>query len=148
MLMKVNILGKYPGEELKGMGHITPVGAQFCLKNGFCRLATVVLESMGVKLQLVSIIGNFFWSHFWPILNCFYLRYDPENEGQASTFTKFLHPDYSASNTNNDVCLLRLNTPLNFTNPKVGPIELNRFDDWDDKTDFTVTGWGTTSVSS
>ena len=72
-------------------------------------------------------------------------RYDNENKAQTSTFTKFLHPDYSASNTNNDVCLLKLDMPLNLTSDRVSPIKLNRFDEWED-VKFTVTGWGTTSV--
>jgi hypothetical protein len=74
----------------------------------------------------------------------FYLRFDNAN-AQLSTFIQFLHPDYSASNTNNDVCLLKLDTPLNFTSGRVAPISLNQNDDWNDAS-FTVTGWGTTSV--
>ena len=71
-------------------------------------------------------------------------RFDNAN-AQLSTFTQFLHPDYSASNTNNDVCLLKLDVPLNFTSGRVAPVALNRNDDWDDVY-FTVTGWGTTQV--
>merc|ERR1711962_42644 len=69
-------------------------------------------------------------------------RFDNAN-AQLSTFTQFLHPDYSASNTNNDVCLLKLDVPLNFTSGRVAPVALNRNDDWDDVY-FTVAGWGTT----
>lgn len=71
-------------------------------------------------------------------------RFDNDN-AQLSTFTKFIHPKYSSANTNNDVCLLRLNSPLNMTSSKVAPIGLNRFDDWQGGEPFTVTGWGTTS---
>jgi len=68
-------------------------------------------------------------------------RFDNEN-AQLTGFTKFLHPDYNPSNTNNDVCLLKLDTPLTL-NEKVKPIKLNRKDDWESGTMFTVTGWGT-----
>ena len=74
----------------------------------------------------------------------FCYRFDNAN-AQLSTFTQFLHPDYSAGNTNNDVCLLKLDTPFNFTSGRVAPVSLNQNDDWNDES-FTVTGWGTTSV--
>ena len=75
-------------------------------------------------------------------------RHDGEN-GQYSTFTKFLHPDYSAGNTNNDVCLLKLDTPFDLTNGTIQTIALNRIEDadWPSGTMFTVTGWGTLQVS-
>ena len=76
-------------------------------------------------------------------------RHDGEN-GQYSTFTKFLHPDYNAGNTNNDVCLLKLDTPFDLSNGTIQTIALNRIEDgdWPSGTVFTVTGWGTLQVST
>ena len=73
-------------------------------------------------------------------------RFDNEN-AQVSTFTMVLHPDYNGGNTNNDVCLLKLDTPLNLTD-KVQTIGLNRKDDWEKGVMFTVSGWGTLTVSN
>jgi len=72
-------------------------------------------------------------------------RFDDEDvDGvQIRSYVSTLHPDYNAGNTNNDVCLLKLNEPLNLTANGVRAIELNRFDDWSGGEPFTVSGWGT-----
>jgi len=68
-----------------------------------------------------------------------------DTEGQYSTFTKFLHPDYNPGNTNNDVCLLKLDQPFDLSDGTITTIDLNRIEDgdWPSGTVFTVTGWGT-----
>merc|ERR1719461_562639 len=50
-------------------------------------------------------------------------RFDDEDvDGvQIRSYVSKLHPDYNAGNTNNDVCLLRLNEPLNLTANGVKP---------------------------
>ena len=53
-------------------------------------------------------------------------------------------------NTNNDVCLLKLDGPLdlsNSTESAVAPIALNTNPDIELGPKFVVSGWGTTSVS-
>ena len=75
-------------------------------------------------------------------------RFDNDN-AHLTGFTKFLHPDYNPSNTNNDVCLLKVDKPFDFANnTRLGSVKLNTIEgDWEGGTKFTVTGWGTTSVS-
>ena len=56
----------------------------------------------------------------------------------------------SFRNTNNDVCLLKLDGPLdlsNSTESAVAPITLNTNADIELGPKFVVSGWGTTSVS-
>merc|ERR1712109_52295 len=45
-----------------------------------------------------------------------------DTEGQYSTFTKFLHPDYNPGNTNNDVCLLKLDQPFDLSDGTITTI--------------------------
>ena len=57
---------------------------------------------------------------------------------------------YFFRNTNNDVCLLKLDGPLdlsNSTESSVAPIALNTNPDIELGPKFVVSGWGTTSVS-
>ena len=43
---------------------------------------------------------------------------------QERSYVEFVHPEYDSRTTNNDVCLLKLEEPLDLTN-SVGPIEIN-----------------------
>ena len=103
-----------------------------------------------VKANISNMLS--FWSispisqYFSPF---FFFRFDDEDvDGvQIRSYVSTLHPDYNAGNTNNDVCLLRLNEPLNLTANGVKAIELNRFDDWSGGEPFTVSGWGTLQVN-
>ena len=73
-----------------------------------------------------------------------------EDEGieQERSYVEFIHPEYDSRTTNNDVCLLKLNEPLDLSNPsQVGPISINTGSDVESGPTFTVSGWGTTSVS-
>ena len=96
--------------------------------------------------NMLSFLGTFLQFH-----NIFlhFFRFDDEDvDGvQIRSYVSKLHPDYNAGNTNNDVCLLRLNEPLNLTANGVKAIELNRFDDWSGGEPFTVSGWGTLQVN-
>ena len=88
--------------------------------------------------------------HFsnFTIFSSIFVRFDDEDvDGvQIRSYVSTLHPDYNSGNTNNDVCLLRLNEPLNLTANGVKAIELNRDDDWSGGEPFTVSGWGTLQV--
>ena len=78
--------------------------------------------------------------------NCivFIQRYG-DDDSQTRTYSHIIHPDYNANNINNDVCLLKLDKPLNLT-ATVKPIKLNRREDWTDEY-MMVSGWGTLTVS-
>ena len=78
--------------------------------------------------------------------NCIILlqRYG-DDDSQTRTYSHIIHPDYNANNINNDVCLLKLDKPLNLT-ATVKPIKLNRREDWTDEY-MMVSGWGTLTVS-
>ena len=63
-----------------------------------------------------------------------YQRYGDE-DSQIRTYTHIIHPEYNYGNIDNDVCLLRLDEPLNLTKPAEGPvsvkpIKLNRREDF------------------
>ena len=52
-----------------------------------------------------------------------------DDDSQIRTYEHILHPEYNPSNINNDVCLLKLDEPLNMTNSNsVKAIGLNRRD--------------------
>ena len=68
-----------------------------------------------------------------------------DDDSQTRTYSHIIHPDYNANNINNDVCLLKLDKPLNLT-ATVKPIKLNRREDWTDEY-MMVSGWGTLTVS-
>ena len=79
-----------------------------------------------------------------------YQRYGDE-DSQIRTYTHIIHPEYNYGNIDNDVCLLRLDEPLNLTKPAEGPvsvkpIKLNRREDFSGE-NFVVSGWGTLEVS-
>ena len=71
--------------------------------------------------------------------------YLPEGVEQHKSITKHSHPDYDSATINNDVCLLKVNTPFEL-NDEVAPIALDKTGGWSDGDSFTVTGWGTKSV--
>ena len=81
---------------------------------------------------------------------CIYQRYG-DDDSQIRTYTHIIHPEYNYGNVDNDVCLLRLDEPLNLTKPAEGPvsvkpIKLNRREDFSGE-NFVVSGWGTLEVS-
>lgn len=74
-----------------------------------------------------------------------------QNEGieQERGYVEFIHPDYNPSTTNNDVCLLKLDEPLDLNSDPYNfrAIKLDTTTQWPRGSEFNVTGWGTTSVS-
>ena len=75
----------------------------------------------------------------------YYIHRYGDDDSQTRTYSHIIHPDYNANNINNDVCLLKLDKPLNLT-ATVKPIKLNRREDWTDEY-MMVSGWGTLTVS-
>lgn len=56
-----------------------------------------------------------------------------------------IHPHYNASNYNNDIALIRLATPANFSNPNVQPICLPIDEEIDLNGKYgIISGWGVT----
>ena len=72
--------------------------------------------------------------------------YLPEGVEQHKSITKHSHPDYDSATINNDLCLLKVNSPFEL-NDEVAPIAIDKTGGWSDGDYFTVSGWGTKSVS-
>ena len=71
--------------------------------------------------------------------------YLPEGVEQHKSITKHSHPDYDSATINNDLCLLKVNSPFEL-NDEVAPIAIDKTGGWSDGDYFTVSGWGTKSV--
>ena len=57
-----------------------------------------------------------------------------------------VNPQYQANTSNNDIALLRLNTPVNFqAYPNIRPICLSSSVQPEAGQDVVIAGWGTTS---
>lgn len=52
-----------------------------------------------------------------------------------------IYDQYNPNNINGDICLLYVNQPFNF-NEKVKAVKLDTNLDWPEKTEFSVSGWG------
>lgn len=73
--------------------------------------------------------------------------YFPEGVEQHRSITKYENPDYDSSTIDGDVCLLKVDQPFEF-NDEIGPIGLDRTLNWAAGSTFTVSGWGSKSVST
>lgn len=69
------------------------------------------------------------------------------NEGieQERNYVEFIHPEYDSRGTNNDVCLLKLEQPLQLGDT-IDSIKLNNESQVEKGPSFVVSGWGTTSA--
>jgi len=70
--------------------------------------------------------------------------YLPEGVEQHKSITKFKNPDYDSATINNDVCLLKVDSPFEF-NDEIGPVPVDTNMEWAADATFTVSGWGTKS---